>query len=85
MSTNITELKPEELKKLQEELATLKAKEEKRKQRTKEYMERTKEQRAEYNERRRVRQAILLKKAAAAGLKVSEKEVDEVLARMAKK
>lgn len=83
-STNITNMKPEELLKLQEELSALKAKEAKRIEQRKAYMEKTKEARADYNERRRVRQSILLKKAEAAGLKVSEKEIDEALAKMNK-
>lgn len=55
---------------------------EKAAQRAKAYREQNKEKSAAWSERARVRSTILVRKAKEAGLTVSEKEVDEYLAKM---
>lgn len=52
--------------------------------RAKEYREKNAEKSKAWSERARVRGQILIKKAKEAGLTVSEKEVDEYIAKMAK-
>lgn len=75
--TNLTQAQIDEYKKLIEQKGRAA-------ERAKEYREKNKEKSQAWSERARVRSTILVKKAKEAGLTVSEKEVDEYLAKMEK-
>ena len=76
---SVNEMSAAEQKRLMDEYKLMKEREEKAKARAKKYREENKEKAAAWSERARVRQILLVKKAKAAGLTVTEAEVDEYL------